>query len=505
MKNKILLFLSTGHFHAHTWRNGALSTAQNFTDSPDGREQFSLFLQSNHDPAYLLVDLIEEDFRYETVPHLRGSDHSALLQRKFEQYYRNTPFRKALLQRRQKDGRRDDEMLFSALTNPALIQPWLEIMQKNCTPIVGIYSVPDISAPLIKDIPSDHLLLLSWEKHAGLRQTYFNSRHLHFSRLTPIADDLPFNAVVASEAERTQQYLKSLSLLPHGDVLDINIICHAHDRREMETRLSDSSDMHYIYSDIQALGKRLKSQATHQYQPAYSDSDATPLFLQLLAASAPRSHYAAAKHTHFFQLWQLRRGLLWLSAALASSLLWSAANLWQGGVLSVESDALRIQANQLSQQAQKIGLGFPTTLATATDMKTSVLLLRKLENYAPPPQTILSGLSATLDEFPRIRVNKLSWQMSAAAETLPTDGTAVTLPAQIILLSGELEKTTGDYRGELDYLQRFQHALEARGHSVNALTLPLDISPKGSIVAKTREDMEKPSQFSYRIIWRAKE
>ena len=154
MKNKILLFLSAEHFFAHTWSHGTLSAAQYFSADAGGRAQFSALLQSNHSPVYLLVDLIEEDFRYETVPHLRGSDRTALLQRKFDQYYRSTPFRKALLQIRQQEGRRDDEMLFTALTNPALIQPWLEILHKNCAPLAGIYSVPDISTPLIKEVPS---------------------------------------------------------------------------------------------------------------------------------------------------------------------------------------------------------------------------------------------------------------------------------------------------------------------------------------------------------------
>ena len=505
IKNKILLFLSADHFFAHTWSHSTLSAAQYFAADADGRAQFSAFLQSNRSPAYLLVDLIEEDFRYEAVPHLRGGDRTALLNRKFDQYYRSTPFRKARLQRRQQDGRRDDEMLFSALTNPALIQPWLEILHKNCTPLAGIYSVPDISAPLIKDIPSEHVLLLSWEKHAGLRQTYFNSGHLHFSRLTPIPEEQTFSAVVSYEAERTQIYLKSLSLLPPGDVLNINIICHAHDKREMEMNLSAGADLHYIYTDIEEVGQRLKLQGIKKNVLPDTDSDATPLFLQLLATRATRSQYAAPKHIHFFQVWQLRRNLLWLSAALSASLLWSASGMWQGQKLSAQTDAVKIQTDQLSQRTQKIMQGFPSALATATDMKTAVLLLRKLDQYSPPPQTILSGLSATLDNFSRIHVNNLSWQTSAAADTLPAEGATVTLPAQVLLLNAELQDTTGNSRGDLDYLQRFQQALIARGHLVTALTLPLDISPTGSIVAKSRADLGKPAQFSLKIVWRPKE
>ena len=497
MKSKTLLFIGADHFHAYIWKNGNMSAAQRFADSPEGREQFTAFLKIRRDPVCMLADLIEEDFRYETVPHLRGSDRAALMQRKFEQYYRNTPFRQAALQRRQPDGRRDDEMLFSALTNPALIMPWLDIMLQHHTPIMGIYSVPNISTPLVQNIPSDHVLLLSWEKHAGLRQTYFNAKRLHFSRLTPLDSSHSFSDLVASEATRTHQYLKSLSLLPQGYALDVHIICHAHQRQELAAKLHSDSDMRYAYLDIQELGQQLKSKSR------YTDSDATPLLLHLLAAKPPRGHYAAAKHTHFFHLWQLRRGLFGLSVALAAaSVLWSAANIWQSGRLSGDSESLRMQADQLSQQAQQITSGFPNSLATASDMKTAVLLLHKLDSYSPPPQKILAGLSATLNAFPLIQVNKLSWQTSMAADTAPSDGTTASAPAQVILLSGELKEFSGNYRSVLNYLERFQQALIERGHSVTALTLPLDISPKGSIAADVGKGDTKPAQFSLKIIWR---
>jgi len=502
MSSKTLLFLGADHFHAYIWKSGALSGEQRFADNPEGKEQFAEFLQNHRDPAYLLTDLIEEDFRHETVPHLRGGERAALIQRKFEQYYRNTPFRQALPLQRQKDGRRDDDMLFSGLTNPALISPWLSIMLAHSTPVAGIYSVPNISAPLVRDIPSNHLLLLSWEKHAGLRQTYFDAKLLRFSRLTPISNSSSLSEAVAKEAARTQQYLKSLSLLPPGQALNVHIICHADDRRELEARLNDNTDMHYAYLDIQELGRRIKSKT------GYADSDATPLFLHLLATKPPQSHYAAAAHTHFFQLLQLRRSLFWLSAVLAAaSLLWSAASIWEGRGLNADSESLKVQANKLSQQAQQIIHGFPNTLAPATDMKTAVLLARKLENYSPPPQMILEGISKTLDAFPLIRVDKLAWQTSAAPDTLtpntaPPNGMVANAPAQVITLSGELTEFSGDYRNALNYLERFQQALTQRGHSVTALTLPLDISPKGSIAADIGENSGKLAKFSLKIIWR---
>ncbi len=508
MSRKTLMFLGADSFHAYTWENGVLSAAQRFAENPDGKEQFAAFLQAHRTPAYLLTDLIEEDFRYETVPHLRGSEHTSLVQRKFEQYFRNTTFRQAVLFQRQKEGRRDDEMLFSALTNPALISPWLNAMLAHNIPIVGIYSVPNISASLIKNISSDNLLLLSWEKYAGIRQTYFDANLMRFSRLTPISNSSTFSETVAAESVRTQHYLKSLSLLPPGQALNIHIICHANDKPGLQALLNDDTDMHYIYVDIQELGQRIKSKTD------YTDSDATPLFLHLLATQPPGSSYAAPEHTHFFQLLRIHRSLLWLSGALAAAcLLWSAANMWEGRWLNDESESLREQTSKLSKQTQQISSSFSSKLADATDMKTAVLLTRKLENYSPPPQKILDGLSKTLDGFPRIRIGKLSWQMSAAPDTVtpatvtPTTGqqagATANYPAQVILLSGELtEFAASDYRNMLDYLERFQQELKLHDYSVTALTLPLDISPKGSIAASVGKDNTKSAQFSLKLVWR---
>ena len=144
MKSCLLLFLSAGHLHAQQMAGGKIVAQREFPGTPDGRADFAAFLQTAEYPTCLLADLVEENFRHETVPHLSGSSRTALLRRKFEQFYRGTPFHQAMLLQRQQTGRRDDDMLFSALTNPALITPWLEIMLAQQTPLAGIYSVPQI-------------------------------------------------------------------------------------------------------------------------------------------------------------------------------------------------------------------------------------------------------------------------------------------------------------------------------------------------------------------------
>jgi hypothetical protein len=493
MSHKILFFLSSDSFHAHVWKNGSLEAPYYFSNSVEGLERFADFLRTHQDPTYLLTDLIEEDFRQETVPHLTGANHQALVQRKFDQYYRSTPFRLTLLQQRQTEGRRDDELLFSALTNPARISAWLDLLLLHKTPIVGIYSVPHSSAPLIRDIDSDHLLLLSWEKDAGLRQSYFLNKRLRFSRLTPIKSNSSYAEAIATEAARTHQYLQSLSLTPQGELLNVHILCHTDERAQLDAHLSSNENMQYAYLDLQQLSKRYKSQYV------YADSDASPLFLHLLASEPPRANYATPAHTHYYQLWQTQRGLFGLAAATAlTCLVWGTLSFMDGSGVTAEIDSLKVQTNGMLQEARQITEKFPSgshngNTASASDMKTAVTLFRNVQLYSVPPEQILKGLSATLDSFPRINTNKLSWQMSAGSN----------LPEQLITFNGELLDFGNDYRGALNYLERFQIMLAGAGYLVTPVKLPHDFSTKGSISADISNTSEKPSEFALNLIWRA--
>jgi hypothetical protein len=489
---RTLLFLSADSFQACVWKGEETPVMQQFSNDADGRESFSTFLGHHRYPAYLLVDIIEEDFHLETIPHLFGSRRTNLIERKFEQYYRTTPFRQATLLKRQSEGRRDDEFLFSALTNPQRISPWLDTLLAKRIPLVGLYSVPNISAPLVKKFTYEHILLLSWEKSAGLRQTYFKDQRLHFSRLIPITAGSSFSESVAAETPRTRQYLKSLSLPPAGEVLDVHIICHNNDRAELQAKLQPGGrDLKYEYIDIEELARKVN--CSHHF----TDSDATLLFLNLLATKPAPTHYANSSHTHFFLLWQLRRILFGLTAVtVLSSLLWGGISFWQGREFVADSDPLKMQADRVRQQTQQRQRNFANTSVPSVDMKTSVLLARNLNEYSPDPKEVLYEFSKALDNFPRITVHKLAWQSS------PADAAPSPYPAQVITFEGGLTDFGNEHRQALAYLDRFQQALIQHGYTVTAQSLPLDVSSKGSISGDAKTNDGKPAQFTLRIVWR---
>jgi hypothetical protein len=495
MKNCLLLLLSTNHLHAQHMVAGNIADQREFSDSADGRADFADFLRTLHCPTYLLTDLIEEDFRLETIPHLIGKSHRALLQRKFDQFYRGTPFQQATLLQRQKTGRRDEVMLFSALTNPNLITPWVDILLEHKIPLAGIYSVPQISAPLVQDNPSNHLLLITWNKFAGLRETYFSSHRLHISRLTPTSNGLTFQDAVVGELGRTYQYLKSLSLLPAGQVLDVRIVGHSSDLIQLQTRLPRSADMRYDFIDLATLAKNLGI-ATQIH-----DSDANQIFLRQLAVHQPKSQYGNAAHTHYFSLWQLRRILFWASCALvAGSLLWALQAMFlQDTPDQVAVDAIKQQILGVQNETRRILQSLPKTDVPAADIKSAVTTLRTLHQRSSPPQQFLMPLSQVMNRYPKIQLDELAWQSSATEPV--ADHTAAEFSAQVMTFKGHLDDTSTNYRLALDYLDQFQHALEKQNYQVTVLTRPFDVSPQGSL--SDLHDTDKPARgFALKLVWR---
>ncbi|MGB7650455.1 MAG: hypothetical protein WBL62_04550 [Gallionella sp.] len=495
MNNCLLLLLSANHLHAQHMVGDKIAEQREFTDSANDRAQFAAFLKAHHCPTYLLADVIEEDFRLESIPYLTGKSHTALVQRKFDQFYRGTTFHQATVLQRQTDGRRDVDMLFSALTNPALLNPWLDGLWHAKTPLAGIYSVPQVSTPLIKDHPSSHLLLITWNKFSGLRETYFKNHQLQISRLTPVSRELSFQEIVEAELARTYQYLKSLSLLPAGQMLDVSIVAHSDDLIGLQTRLPRSNDMRYEFVDIASLAQQL------HLPTRLLDSDASQLFLRQLSLTRPKSQYGNAQHTHFYTLWQLRRGFFWGAAAvLIGSLLWAAQSIiWQDTPDETAVASIEQQTQQVQQQTRELQQALPSTAIPPADLRAGTLALQQLQHRSSAPQTFLIPLSLVMNRFNNIQLDELAWQMNANAAV--SENTQADVAAQELTFKGQLNNFAGNYRSALEYLEQFQQALITQGYQTTITAKPLDVSPSSNLSDQQKSSSQGLS-FTLTLVWR---
>jgi hypothetical protein len=405
MKRKTLLWLSEHQLAAWQWRPEGCAGPQIFVQTDEGMETFRRYLRQHRHPLWMLVDLTEEEFVYEGLPHINDLDHHAAALQRLAGHFPDTPLRMVIKQLRQNQTGQNDEMLYSALTRPARLQPWLDIIAALSVPLAGIYSVAHLCRELLPGAELERQMLVTLDE-ARLRTSYFYHDRLRFSRLT--ASDRLAERVWA-EAYQTRPYLYNRRLLPREQPLPVHVLCHRSDWDEIQRSMPQDQELPLQWLDIEAAAHRIG------VAEVPGNSDATPLFLHLLATRPPVRDYASDAMTRVFRQRNTRRALYALAVLLATSgLAWGATNLWQARQLRAEALSLHQQTRMLEQQADTLGRSLPSLPAPATVIRTVIERLQGLDQ--PPPQMLLDGVSRALDACPEAELLKLDWQQESPVQ-----------------------------------------------------------------------------------------
>jgi hypothetical protein len=129
MSSRILICISSAGASVARW-SGKITDCVRFDHTDEGHQGFEEYLRSSRGtPVHMAVDTVDEDYRFETLPHASGGDRKQLVERKLKQLYRTTPYFSATLQERDKGKRKDDRFLFCALTDTELLAPWLQAIE----------------------------------------------------------------------------------------------------------------------------------------------------------------------------------------------------------------------------------------------------------------------------------------------------------------------------------------------------------------------------------------
>lgn len=489
-----LLYLSSEQLHACQWRRGRLEHGPRFSHDSAGVDAFLDYLAAApRAPVYLLCDLIEEDFQRQSLPHVGGRAGRRLRLRRLQQHYRETPLVQASVQGRDSGGRRDDLVLLSALTNPALLAPWLEALELLKAPLAGIYSSALLGPALLArlGLREEHLLLVS-QQSGGLRQSYFRAGQLKFSRLTPDYDRDGVAISVAGEAAKTQQFLTSIRLLGRGELLHKVIMAPARQIATLAPLCQDNTETAFRFLAMDAAAAALGMDDV----PALADD----LLLQLLGSTRPPSHYPAGPLRRYYQLWRARLCLFSASAALlAGALLWSGINLWTYNEASNNSLRLNGETAQYQQRYRAAMADLAPAPTRTANMKAAVTVGQMLAGQAPTPLPLLAVLSATLERMPQIRLLQLDWHAGpepvaaapvagGAEDVAPVS--AITLgiprrPVQNLRVTAEVMTAQDDYRAAMVSMNEFAQQLARQPKlSVSIIDAPLDIRPTAKLNGK---------------------
>ena len=426
---KHFLYLTNDKLVALIWKNGAIVERDVFGATELAMPAFTAHLARHRGVAtYIITDLIEEDFRLDTVPHLRGNDSDAVIGRKLAQLYRASPFRHGIIQGREAEGRRDDKVLYHAVTNPEILKPLLATIESAEVPLEGIYSSAVLSGKLLEALQSffQHTLLVTIVPDFGLRQTYFQNKQIKFSRLTPIIFDegQPAGELIAAETSRTWQYLDSLRFFASGDTLEVSILVHARDRQMVSEAIRSYPLIQYRFLDIDEVAEKIR------LKPAPVSSHAEEVLVHLFAQTRIENHFATPEQRRFSTYKRVRFGLFVLTAGiLAASAVASIFNLYQASRISNEIDQragkmrpleaeYRVVVNEISKQ----------TAASDTVRDASGFFNQYMRPVPASPGDFVRMFSQVFTEFPNIQLLQVVWVPAGDANVRPSY-TASALPA----------------------------------------------------------------------------
>lgn len=503
-----ILMLREGSADAYALRQGGLVREASFL--LDDLDLFKGYCQSRIRSKFtVLADLVEEDFRLETIPHVIGPARKQLLARKFDQAYRSTPYRACMSLGRElsntrdpESKRRDELVLLMALMNQQALNPWLEAMHAQRAQVRGVYSIPVVNG-LIETLLGNQVrsALVVTLNRAGLRQIYVDNGKPRFARLATFQNESALDAGrrIATEISRTEQYLSTLRWLPReGGPLRVILVCPEDMRANWRTACEDTDRLAHEFPDLAATARLLGvalDGAAGDNTTHFSDG----LWAAGAHRLAPSVDFAPDWAKEHFALGRWRAGII-AAGAVACAVGSSTGAVLLAQATNIDSSADRQAANATRANAdyQQVAKSFPQTGVTPEHLKGAVLALDPLAARPITPEPLLIQISQALMQAPAFSLSKIDWEVASSADA-PMGGTPARLRApanpgtpsttapsdlyEIAILSGSIaqERQATPRRKIATARSAIEALKKIPGIEVTPIRLPLDVSPTASV------------------------
>ncbi|WP_227816364.1 hypothetical protein [Nitrogeniibacter aestuarii] len=476
MPQRHLLYLDASAMHCFYWKQGHLRLIERFPVTEPGIDGFVRHVQTYRKAIFsLLVDVMEEGFQFEVLPHVSGQDRTAMLKRKTDQAFFGSPLSAAISLGRERTGRRDERFLFVALTRQAAIDPWLDVLRANEVALSGIHTPPLVLDTIFKRLRgvSDNRLLVNFTP-GGMRQTFFEHGRVRFSRLAQSLDDIPIGLEdqCAAEILKTHSYLAGQRLIPRNVPLTVQLMVDDADYKRLRPALRESAELHFEHLPVNLVASKLGL----AQEPR--GSSALPVLLQCLARETGIAQLATPTDTRFFGIWRMRQGLVGAAVAIFFAAMLYAGKVWFDGQQMLEAAVAVRQSAQIKEaQLQRLETERPQLDIPATELRDAIKTLRELEQAQVAPESWFLHLSRALDQHPDVQLERIDWQIRTDASTgLSAGVAALSLP----------ESSANDRRGMLDEVGRFLDDLGAgTSNGAKLLRSPVNLASSQTFSASS--------------------
>lgn len=497
-KKSLILLMYFNRVQLYVWTKKSLELAGEFGKDPD--ENFLRLLDDYPDyPVILITDYLEESFRHDTGVHVTGPDRKALLERKLNYSFRNTPYRAATIVGRESEGRKDDKILLSALTKPEMLEPWVKLLLEHKIQIQCVTSVAYLMQAYSQKagLHDKNLMIVSIEEGSELRQTFLRNGKIQFSRLTSLttkeSSHLP--DAINHESLQIRQYLERIKLLPFDSQMVIRVFTPLQiDELSLEAHNNELNTFQIF--NIQDLADSFALTIDGL------DTSPTTLFLgRILQRTRLANIYAPLQTRKYFQLQNLASGLKTAGIGLVViTILTKSFSLIDtlGNWDLVQN--LQQQTVPLNRQYDQLRQRFPVTPIPSAEMALVVETAEHINNNSYRIEDALALISRALSVAPDLRLTNIGWAM-AVKEVDPNDADLASFggsfgapPAQQQSAGQSIQQVTlndmtqinisiegmafspQSYRAAQNQVTQFMTALDqAPGISVTSSQMPTDV------------------------------
>jgi hypothetical protein len=425
MKKRII-YQTDYELRAFLAQGKTLTEVQCFQPMSNGEAEFATYLKRDpKTPISWLVDTSQEEYQTVLIPHVLGKDRRDLLNHKRKRLFEHATYYYGVVQGREAVGRRDDRVLFTALSNSSFLQPWLDLIVSHKVPLVGIYSVPVLSQYLLKYFPQAHDTLLvghtpqiSSLSPAGLRQSFFVNQKLQFSRLIPLDTQNPqeYANYVLKQIITTHHYLDNMRLLPETEQtesLSVIILTDPPLLDALNQSISKApADLKIFILDngdlARKIGWKIVFEGDKKEKVWYLHNFVETQLSQHLLA---KNHYAKTADRRYF-FYQRLRMVLYLTSVLLFSAAATAGSLILKDAFAIQQQGLNTQKKIEQQQADLALLRqqqSPNLPYDVEIIRSVVEIGLHLKAQHLSPILALQKLSQVLNQHTDLFLEQLKW------------------------------------------------------------------------------------------------
>jgi len=523
---KLILCATNTSLTAGLWYGTKLQNYVVFSNLDTDYSAFGEFLAQYSDiNIYLIVDAIEEDYKLESLPHTTGAARREIVDRKLNQFNRNSVYRAAHFINRGADKRRDDNFLFVALNNADFLQGWMNVIQANNAPLVGVYLLSMLSQSVVRQMKlmGQHILLCE-RLSSGLRLTYLHNGRLRMSRLTPMKDLKPNQLAYfyLVEIEKTQKYLMGRRLIANETPMQLIMASMDNSYTEIAKDINQEQGLECKVVDILAYAKN------NNISPDLVKTHPEFLHMQLLANGNVPNNLAPVTFSKIHSLNSIRRKINIVTACVAATgAVLAAYYAWQGAQQKDQLQFISAQTRSQQSQYEEVAKNFPTTPIASTDLKIATELAQTIKGNSQSPRQLMQVLSGAFEASPEIILTRMRWVQTNDRELRDDAGSANntqsqnnqpqnnqpsaanSAPSKLVqvgFINAEIKGFMGDYRAALNSVNQFVTHLRENNLVENVLILqePVNVSSLANLQGSTTDEgattERPPAIFKLKII-----